>query len=527
MTSGKKYWSDGTPVAGQQFEYGFDDIGNRKSTKSGGDQSGAGLRPASYSVNNLNQYTSRDVPGYVTVLGSANSNATVTVNLQRAYRYGNYFQDELGVNNSSSALWFSLTNLAVLNNGTNADIVATNTGNIFLPMTPETFGYDLDGNLTNSGRWTVTWDAENRATSFASLISAPSASMKKVDCAYDFQGRRIQKIVSTNNGSAWIPVSTNRFVYDGWNLVAILDSQSSILASFQWGNDLSGSLQGAGGVGGLISMTVYAGTNAGAYFHSFDGNGNVAALVNAANGAMAAQYEYDPFLGITRASGALAFVNPFLGSTKFFDAETGLYYYGYRFYDPSAGRWPNRDPLEESGGINLYGFIGNAPENGVDWLGAALNSPPGGNEFDQWPYAQIPPNLGVTYSAGPDITEALKATLKQVDKDFWAHPDRQCKACDMLNFPGPTLTTDVTGALGSWDIQPLKDMGQSGQPLAGGKAGTGDWVRTVQFRYRSGKSKVYWGGAVNYALWGRANELCYARFHATAFSLERALWLFT
>jgi hypothetical protein len=63
VTSGRKYWSDGTPVAGQQFEYGFDDIGNRTQTKAGGDDSGAGLRPAAYTANNLNQYTSRTVPG--------------------------------------------------------------------------------------------------------------------------------------------------------------------------------------------------------------------------------------------------------------------------------------------------------------------------------------------------------------------------------------------------------------------------------------------------------------------------------
>ena len=31
VTSGKRFWADGTPVAGQQFEYGFDDIGNRQS----------------------------------------------------------------------------------------------------------------------------------------------------------------------------------------------------------------------------------------------------------------------------------------------------------------------------------------------------------------------------------------------------------------------------------------------------------------------------------------------------------------
>jgi len=45
VTSGKKYWADGTPVAGQQFEYGFDDIGNRKSTAvSGSDPWGRILR---------------------------------------------------------------------------------------------------------------------------------------------------------------------------------------------------------------------------------------------------------------------------------------------------------------------------------------------------------------------------------------------------------------------------------------------------------------------------------------------------
>jgi len=46
-------------------------------------------------------------------------------------------------------------------------------------------------------------------------------------------------------------------------------------------------------------------------------------------------------------------------STKYFDSETGLYYYGYRFYSPQLMRWLNRDPIEEEGGLNLYGFSGN------------------------------------------------------------------------------------------------------------------------------------------------------------------------
>src|SRR5207247_1279642 len=71
VTSGKKYWSDGTPVPGQQFEYGFDDIGNRTQTKAGGDQNGTGLRSATYSANSLNQYSSRTVPNAFDVVGIA------------------------------------------------------------------------------------------------------------------------------------------------------------------------------------------------------------------------------------------------------------------------------------------------------------------------------------------------------------------------------------------------------------------------------------------------------------------------
>ena len=90
VKSGKRYWSDWTPVAGQQFEYVQDDIGNRTSTKVGGDASGSNLRSASYTPDNLNRYTSRTVPGAVDVTGIANASATVTVNSQTAYRKGEY-----------------------------------------------------------------------------------------------------------------------------------------------------------------------------------------------------------------------------------------------------------------------------------------------------------------------------------------------------------------------------------------------------------------------------------------------------
>ena len=56
-------------------------------------------------------------------------------------------------------------------------------------------------------------------------------------------------------------------------------------------------------------------------------------------------------------------------STKYLDPETGFYYYGYRYYDPELGRWLTRDPIEEQGGLNLYGFCGNDAVNRADRLG--------------------------------------------------------------------------------------------------------------------------------------------------------------
>ena len=95
----------------------------------------------------------------------------------------------------------SFTNVAVLNNTTNQDIITTNLGNGLVTKTPEIFIYDADGNLTSDGRFTYAWDDENRLTNITSQTGIPNAAKVKLDMVYDYMGRRIQKIVSTNNGS--------------------------------------------------------------------------------------------------------------------------------------------------------------------------------------------------------------------------------------------------------------------------------------------------------------------------------------
>jgi RHS repeat-associated protein len=65
----------------------------------------------------------------------------------------------------------------------------------------------------------------------------------------------------------------------------------------------------------------------------------------------------------------MALNNPFRFSTKFQEPETGLLYYGYRYYNPPTGRWINRDPIGEAGGFNLGGFTHNNPVQNTDSTG--------------------------------------------------------------------------------------------------------------------------------------------------------------
>ena len=355
VTSGRKCWANGTPVLGQQFDYTFDDIGNRQTAVTGGDAAGHNRRYQHYTANSRNQYEERLVPGYLEVTGSAATNATVTLNNQAVTRQGEYFWGKLGLNNSTGSVWLSLTNLGVLAVSTNSDVAVTNTGQLFLPQTPEAFAHDADGNLTNDGRWNDTWDAENRLVRMVSRTDTPTNSWRSLTFGYDPQGRRISKTVSNWVGSAWQLVSDERFAFDGWNCLAVLNSSFSLLHSFTWGLDLSGTMQGAGGVGGLLWLDDPVHTNV-TQFVAFDGNGNVAALVSSTNGAVTANYEYGPFGEVIRATGPMAKANPFQFSTKYQDEESDLLYYGYRYYNGSSGRWLSRDPIGELGGRNLYAF---------------------------------------------------------------------------------------------------------------------------------------------------------------------------
>jgi RHS repeat-associated protein len=286
--------------------------------------------------------------------------------------------------------WVNVAVTSSVGTGTEA-VATTQDGWLFAPPAMYPPVHDLDGNLVEDARWTYEWDAENRLIAMeekpfgmaAGLDPATAPKRQRLEFGYDARHRRVRKVVKAWQGDlvsgGFELVKDRRYVYDGWNMIVELDhltatdtglAGATVVRTQVWGLDLSGTPQGAGGVGGLLAVR----HNSQSYAPLLDGNGNVMGLYGLGGekeGQVVARYDYDAFGNrITNTAPQLGEeVNPFGFSTKFTDEETGLVYYGYRYYDPVTGRWPSRDPIGEEGGLNLYGMVGNDPVNFFDYLG--------------------------------------------------------------------------------------------------------------------------------------------------------------
>ena len=173
----------------------------------------------------------------------------------------------------------------------------------------------------------------------------------------------------------WFVVENLIFVSDpmlfGRHIVELNATNNTLVRSFAWGLDLSGTMNGAGGVSGLLWVTLHtaSGPASGTHFVCYDGNGNIIALISATTGDVTARYEYSPFGEPIRISGPAASLNAFRFSTKRTENNTDLVLYEYRAYSQSFGRWLSRDPIVERGGKNVYGLLWNDAVNGVDIRG--------------------------------------------------------------------------------------------------------------------------------------------------------------
>ena len=238
-------------------------------------------------------------------------------------------------------------------------------------ITTTNYTYDANGNLAtqstsaNSSGNTYSYDDADRLSSFVSRTST-GANNRKSDWVYDGLSRKKTLRESSWNGMAWVLNSMKSYIYDGMDVV---QERESLFAAD--GVTVTSSTQTnftrTGNIGGILAKSTGTTTQTHLFFH-YDGSGNVVGLSDSAQNSVA-EYSYDSYGNTLTANGAQAASNAYRYSTKELHSFSGLYDYGFRFYSPGLGRWINRDPIGESGGLNLYAFGPNSPVNGFDPYG--------------------------------------------------------------------------------------------------------------------------------------------------------------
>lgn len=343
--------ADTTGRQHERFGYAYDAAGNLNNRTNH-------TLVQTFNVNSLNELTTVTRSGRVTVEGTTTSKATnVTVNTTNSLLYTDYT--------------FASTNHSLVDGVNTFTAIAkdaygrldTNVVTVRLPAT-SSYVYDLNGNLRTNGTRVFDYDDENQ------LITITESNTWKSVFTYDGKMRRRLRTECTWNGSAWVTNLVVRYVYDGNLVIQERNGDNLPQVTYTRGSDLSSSLEGAGGIGGLLARTdnttlsIQSSTTAHGYYHA-DGNGNVTALVNG-NQMIVARYLYDPYGNTLSASGPLSEANLYRFSSKEYHDKSALVYYLYRHYDGNLQRWPNRDPIQEKGGYNLYGFTQNDPVNLYD-----------------------------------------------------------------------------------------------------------------------------------------------------------------
>ncbi|MBT9449339.1 RHS repeat-associated core domain-containing protein [Akkermansia glycaniphila] len=270
---------------------------------------------------------------------------------------------------------------------------ATNPLNQYTSITPQQQpafapAFDADGNqtrlCTTTGEWNIVYDANNRPIRFTKVDGSVI-----VENGYDSMGRRYMQKV-TENGTV---TRHERYLYRGYLQIAALDilHGGKQKHTFFW--DPTEPL--------ATRPLIMLASDDNRYTYAHDLTKNVTELLDA-EGNIAAAYDYDPFGKVTEA-GVGAGLNPIRWSSEVYDAELGLVYYNYRHYNPADGRWINRDPIDERGGMNLYGFVKNKIVFEIDILGNTQVLIPGEKgEF----------NRGVPVSIKGNIVSSITGNFK-------------------------------------------------------------------------------------------------------------------
>ena len=267
-------------------------------------------------------------------------------------------------------------------------------------MGPQLILHDLDGNLSDDGEFSYHWNGENRLTT----LTNTSGTATNISFIYDSMGRRVRKQTILSDATDHVG-----FVYDDWNIIQTVGTSTEALL---WGLDIFGTLQSAGGVGGLL--------RADDLIPHSDAIGNIELY----SGNTLHTRSYLDSFGNELLHGESGGRPKF--SSKFSTADPSITYFGFRYLQRPLGRWASREPVNVAGGVNLYAYLENNPVNDVDLLGNISAD----EVFKKWnEYLSLYPNMS-----------------DQIDKAEWGQePFKKrcnvgitCRRCD------PTISGKLT-----------------------------------------------------------------------------------
>lgn len=215
--------------------------------------------------------------------------------------------------------------------------------------TAPTITWDNNGNLTNDGSHTYTWDSRNRLK---------ATSNRSAAYTYDALGRRL-----TNKFGP----TTTSYLYDFANVVqeqVAGTASANLLTGLEVDERFQRAIVGAGTTSPLT-----------------DAIGSELALsTSSQTGGSSTSYAYDPYGNTTASGGGNS--NPYQFTGRENDG-TGLYYYRARYYNPTWGRFISEDPIGFLGGINKYAYASGDPLDYTDPSGTQIVIP--------GPFIYLPP----------------------------------------------------------------------------------------------------------------------------------------
>jgi RHS repeat-associated protein len=250
--------------------------------------------------------------------------------------------------------------------------------------------YDANGNLTNDGTNTYTWDARNH---LVGIMGANTASFM-----YDADGRRSFESINGTSTS---------LLYDGLNPVQELQN-GIVSANMLTGLDIDEFFQRA--------------DSAGIHDYLSDVLGSTVALTST-SGSIQTQYVYQPF-GNSTSSGSSS-SNPYQFTGRENDGS-GLYSYRARYYSPTELRFISQDPIDfRGGGPNLYAYVSDDPVDATDALGLKITPCKNGDCPPRAPDGN--PNWQPDRNVG--------GVAKWV-RQHWTHPGQHCYESNPVALPG-------------------------------------------------------------------------------------------